>query len=131
MKLKRKDLIYPKLCYNIIGILFEVYNELGSGYQEKYYQRAIAVAFRENNISFEKEVFISLRYRGSKIGRYFLDFLVEDKIVLEIKKGNYFSKGNINQIYAYLQATDVRLGILANFTSTGIKFKRIVNIDNS
>ena len=86
MELKRKDLIYPDLCYRIIGILFDVYNELGIGYQEKYYQRAIASAFNNNKIK---------------------------------------------QVFAYLRATNLKLGILANFTNSGIKFKRILNIKDS
>jgi len=57
-----------------------------------------------------------------------IDFLVEDKILVEIKKGNYFSKKNIEQVYAYLKATGLKLAILANFTSTGVKFRRILNL---
>lgn len=59
-----------------------------------------------------------------------MDFVIEGKIVLEIKVGEHFSKNNINQIYGYLKATDLKLGILANFTRTGVKYKRIININN-
>ncbi len=128
MTLKKSDLIYPELCYKIVGILYDVYNELGFGYQEKYYQRAIAIAFNKNKIQFEEQVNVLLDYQNSNIGRYFLDFLIKDKMVLEIKRGDYFSKKNIEQIYPYLIATNLKLGILANFTSSGVKFKRIVNI---
>lgn len=128
MELKRKDLIYPKTCYKIIGILFDVYNELGSGYQEKYYQRAIASAFRKNKIIFKEQVYTPLKYAGSKIGNYYLDFLIADKIILEIKRGNYFARTNIQQVFAYLKANNLKLGILVNFTTSGIKFKRIVNL---
>lgn len=64
-----------------------------------------------------------------KLGKYFIDFLVENKIVLEIKKGNRFSRRDIEQVYAYLKLTNLKLGIIANFTNNGIKFKRIINLD--
>jgi len=57
-----------------------------------------------------------------------MDFIIEDKIVLEIKKGERFLKQNIDQLYRYLKAGDLQLGILANFTSRGLQFKRIVNL---
>jgi GxxExxY protein len=62
------------------------------------------------------------------IGRYFLDFLVDNKIVVEIKKGDYFSKKNIEQVKAYLKVTNLKLAVLVNFTSSGVKFLRILNI---
>ena len=58
----------------------------------------------------------------------FFDFLYENKIVIELKQGEVFSKNNINQIYAYLKAKKLKLGLLINFTKKGIKFKRIVNL---
>ena len=62
------------------------------------------------------------------LGEYIFDFLYEDKIVIELKQGEIFSKNNINQIYAYLKAKKLKLGLLINFTKKGIKFKRIVNL---
>jgi len=131
MYLRRKDLIYPELSYQIIGIVFNIYNELGPGHKEKYYQEAIAIAFKNNNLKFEREVYIPVEYRTSRVGYYFLDFLIADKIVLEIKRGDYFPAGNIKQVDTYLKATGLKLGILVNFTNSGIKFKRIVNTDDS
>ena len=107
------DLIYPNLSYKIVGVLFEVYNDMGHGYQEKYYQRAIAEAFKKNNINFRQQVYIPVRFKNSNIGSYFLDFLVENKIILEIKRGNNFSRKNIEQVYAYLKAFNLKFkGIL-------------------
>ena len=131
MYLKRKDLIYPDLSYEIVGILFNVHNELGPGHREKYYQEAIALAFESNKIKFQREVYIPVEYLTLKIGKYFLDFLIADKIILEVKKGDYFPAGNIKQIDTYLKVTGLKLGILANFTSSGVKYKRIVNTNDS
>jgi GxxExxY protein len=129
-KLRRKDLVYPELSYQIIGILFEVYNEIGPGHQERYYQKAIAAGLKESGISFKEQVYTPLTFKNQKIGHYFLDFLIEDKVVLEIKKGTRFSKNNIEQIMAYLKTNNLKLGIIANFGSQQLKFKRIINFDS-
>jgi len=127
-KLRRKDLIYPKLSYEIVGILFEVYRQLGSGYREKYYQQAIASELKKQSYHFGEQVFIILNYKNNKIGKLFLDFLIENKIVLEIKKDDNFSRKNIEQVYSYLKAHNLKLGIIANFTKEGVKYKRILNL---
>jgi len=127
-ELKRKDLVYPELSYQIVGMLFEVFRELGSGYQEKYYQKAIAKELKYCGIKYGEQVPVPLVYKGDKIGIYYLDFLIEDKIVLEIKKEKHFSRKNIEQVFGYLKSRGMKLGILANFTKDGLRFKRIVNI---
>lgn len=120
--------VYKELSYVIVGILFEVFNEIGYGYQEKHYQKAIEKSFFSNKIKFKSQVPYKIKFKGEEVGRYYLDFLIEGKIILEIKKGNYFAKRNINQVNGYLKATGLKLAILANFTSDGVKFKRLLNI---
>jgi len=119
-------LIHPELSYQIVGILFDVSNELGHGYQEKHYQKAIAAALQKAGIAYTEQAPVQINYKGEKVGIYFLDFLIENKIVLEIKRGEYFSKTNLKQVSGYLKATGLQLGIVANFTANGLKFKRIV-----
>lgn len=126
--LKRKDLIYPELSYEIIGILFEVFNDIGSGFQEKYYQRAVAMRLRQIGLKFSQQIRINLKFKNQIIGHYILDFLIDHKIVLELKQGNRFSKRDIEQVYGYLKAKGLKLGIIVNFTSTGVKYKRILNL---
>lgn len=128
--MNEEKVIYKELSYKIMGIFFEVYNELGYGYQEKYYERAIEKYFKDGKIKFKRQALFNIAVKGEIIGRYFLDFLVEDKIVLEIKKGNHFSKRNMEQVKGYLKATDMKLAILANFTSRGVKFFRVLNPNN-
>lgn len=125
---RNKNLVYPELSYQIIGSLFEVYNTLGAGYQEKYYQKAIANEFTARDMHFVEQVPYKLFYKNKDIGSAFLDFLVEDNIILEIKRGNYFSKKHIDQVLGYLKITGKKLAILANFSSHGVTFKRIVNM---
>lgn len=127
---KEVKIIYKDLSYNIVGVMFEVFNELGYGYQEKHYERAAEKTFIDKKINYKRQLPYSIIFRGEKIGIYYLDFLVEDKIVVELKKGNYFSRKNINQVKEYLKVTDLKLALIINFTSYGVKILRILNPNN-
>ena len=126
----RKDLIYPELSYQIVGVLFEVYNQLGPGYPEKYYQKAIAEELKNYNLSFQEQVYSPVIFSEKIIGTNYLDFLIENKIILEIKKGSRFSKEHIDQILTYLKTKGLKLGIIANFGPKELKFKRIINLNS-
>ena len=121
-------IVYPELSYQIIGMLFEVWNGIGYSNKEKYIQSAIAKIFRENKIDFQEQIKIDLKFKDEKIGHYFFDFLIGNKIILEIKRREYFSKHDIDQVYSYLKTSGLKLGIIVCFSSRGIKFKRILNI---
>lgn len=126
---KKPDLLYPELSFRIIGILFDVDNQLGCGHKEKYYENAVAAALDKSGISYKRQVYAPLEYNGDVIGKYFFDFFIEEKIILELKQGNFFSQQNIKQVYSYLKVHDIKLGIIAQFTSEGLKYKRIVNVN--
>ncbi len=104
-------LLYPELSYEIVGVMFTVYNALGFGYQEKYYKRAIEKEFELARLSYKREGKVLLKYKGHLIGRYFVDFIVEGKIVVEVKVAEDFYKKDVNQLLAYLKATGLKLGI--------------------
>lgn len=127
----RKDILYPELSYKIVGILFDVSNELGYQYQERYYQRAIREDLKRSGISFREQVVQPLVYKSKSIGRYYFDFVIDDKVVLEIKRGDAFSPRDIRQIVAYLESSGLKLGLLARFSSKGLKYKRIIKVGNS
>ena len=127
--MKRNDLIYPELCYEIVGVLYDVFNVVGSGHRESIYQKSLEMAFKEKNIKYEAQVYAPVMYKEKVVGKNYLDFLVDDKIVLEIKKDTIFRKAFIDQVYTYLKANKLKLGIIANFTREGVRFKRIVNLD--
>lgn len=122
-------LIHKDLSYKIVGILFDVHKSLGNRYQEKYYQRAIEEGLMQNKLRFEKELSVDLRYKGKKIGKYFLDFLIEKKIVLEIKAVPELKAMDFRQVLGYLKANKLELGILANFRPGSLEYKRILNSD--
>ncbi|NTU66425.1 MAG: GxxExxY protein [Candidatus Moranbacteria bacterium] len=123
-----KDIIYADESYEIIGMMYEVHDKIGSGHKEVFYQKAVAEIFRKNGKNFKEQLRLKVKMGGKEVGEYVLDFLYEDIIVIELKQGEVFSKSNINQIYVYLKATGLKLGLLINFTRNGVKFKRIVNI---
>lgn len=127
MRIKKAELVYPELSYKVVGILFKVHSKLGGKYQEKYYQRAVKVALKEAGLSFEKEIAVDLNFNGVKIGKYFLDFLIESKIVLELKATPRLTREDFRQIAAYLKAKNLKLGILANFRGDKLYYKRVLN----
>lgn len=123
-------LLYKDLSYKIIGTLFDVSNELGYGYQERYFEEAVAKGLKSKNLKFQRQVTYDINFKDEKIGTFRLDFLIENLIVLEIKTGKRFSKHNFDQVKAYLKATGKKLAIMAIFTSNGIRFYRVLNLDN-
>jgi GxxExxY protein len=126
----KSELIYADECYQIIGICFEVYNEVGYGHKEKFYQEAIAHCFAEKKIEFKRELKVKVRFKEKDLGIYYFDFLVFNKIIVEVKKRNYFSIKDINQLNAYLKAVKLKLGLLIHFTNDGVKYRRILNLNN-
>jgi GxxExxY protein len=126
----KSDLLYPELSYKIMGVLFEVYNELGHGLSEQTYQKAVSVGFKNLSMKFQEQVYAPISFQGQKIASHYFDFLVEELIVLEIKKGDRFAKAHITQVYEYLRNKKLKLGILAYFAPKKVHYKRIVNLDS-
>jgi len=112
-----------------MGLIFQVFNEVGYGHKEKFYQNGVANIFTENGIPFKEQLKAKVRCRGKEIGYYVFDFLVFGKIVVELKQKNYFSKNDIDQLYSYLRAANLKLGLLVYFTRSGVRYKRIVNLN--
>ncbi len=129
--LQRDDLLYPELSYRIIGAAYEVFNELGPGMQERTYQRAFANELRKRGIHFAEQVYVPVKYKDEVAGTYYLDFVFEDKIVGELKCGDYFRPQNIRQVVNYLKMTGYVLALLINFTREGVRQKRILNMDKN
>lgn len=119
-------LIYPELSYEVVGALYAVYNALGSGFQEKYYQKALAKELEERKINFKEQLPVRLYYKGEKLGIYYFDFLIENKIILEIKNSSKFYPRDIKQVLGYLNVENFNLGILACFGKNGLIYKRIL-----
>jgi len=124
----RKDLLYPDLSYKLLGCCFEVFKNSGSGHREKYYENALKKEFDNKKIAFKSQVYYPSKYKNETVTRNYLDFLIEDKIALELKVGEYFQKSNLDQVLEYLRFANLKLGIIATFTRKGVKSYRVVNI---
>jgi len=119
-------IIYPELSYKIMGTLFSVFKELGSGLQEKYYQTAIKYYLEKEKIPYLEQVRSEIVVENKIIGRYFIDFVIDHKIALKIKSKANFNRADIYQVLGYLRKANLDLGILARFGPDGVKFKRIL-----
>lgn len=128
---RRDDLVYPELSYKLVGYAYEVFDELGPGHSEKTYQKAYAILLSKNNHKFVEQVFYPVRFRNTIVSKGFLDFKVDEKIIIELKKDERFSKTHIEQVLDYIKRSNLKHAILINFTKQGVKFKRIVNINQT
>ena len=126
--LKRDDLLFPELSFQIVGCAFEVHNELGFGFKESIYQKALALALKGKKISYVEQVYYQVKFKEEVLARRYFDFVIEDKIVVEIKKDDKFSKANINQAIDYLKTSNLKLAILINFGKEGVLYKRLINL---
>jgi GxxExxY protein len=126
--LERNDLLHPELSYKIIGCAFNVFKQLGSGHLEKIYQKALAIAFTKSNISFVEQLKKHVFFEGENLGYGKSDFLVENKIIVELKRGSYFNPDDFDQVKKYLASNKLQLGILIRFTPDKVLYKRVVHI---
>jgi GxxExxY protein len=124
---RKSPLIYPELSYTINGVLFDVHNTLGGQLPEKYIQKAVATGLRNKGISFKEQYYVPLTFQGNHIGKYYLDFLIEEKIVLELKRGRYVPRNIFNQANKYLDTLDLPLAIIGCFAQDCVVIKRIIN----
>ncbi len=83
-QLKRNDLVYPELSYEIVGCAYEVFDALGPGHAEKTYQKAFAVALKKKEIQFKEQVYYSVKFKDEIVGKGFLDFEVDSKVIVEL-----------------------------------------------
>jgi GxxExxY protein len=116
--------LYKDLTYKVIGALYEVHNELGAVHKESIYHKAVAIELKNRNIKFEEEKSLPVRYKGQKIGVYRPDFVIEDKVILEIKAVPMITKAMFDQIFYYIKGTNYKLVLLANFGTTKLNVKR-------
>ncbi len=126
---KDSELLYGDLTYKIRGAIFSVKKQLGLGHKESIYQKALEEEFKKLKLSFEKEKSISITYSGKKIGIYRPDFIVEDKIILEIKALPFIGRFEKNQIWHYLKGSNYELALLVNFGRDDIDIKRFIYND--
>jgi GxxExxY protein len=120
-------MIYQELTHKIIGCAMKVHSTLGNGFQEVIYQRAMAIEMRMQGLEFAREMEMAIYYEGEEIGTRRVDFVVEGKIMVELKAIIELNDSNLNQCRNYLEAYNLPVGLLINFGSNSLQYKRIYN----
>jgi GxxExxY protein len=121
------QIIHKDESFQILGILFDVHNNLGGGFSEIVYKDALEYEFKILNIPFEREKEYAVQYKGIILNhKFYADFVLYDKIILELKSCKKIDSKHIAQCINYLKVSSNNLAILANFNSKSLEYKRIV-----
>ena len=121
-----KEGLYKDLTYKIIGCLYEVHKELGAVHKEIIYHKAVAIELDNKKIPFSEEKLIDVKYKGKRIGVYKPDFIIDDKVILEIKVAPAITNAMRDQVYYYVKGTRYKLVLLANFGTSKVGVKRLI-----
>jgi GxxExxY protein len=127
MRMINEEYKYSAITEKIIGCAMNVHNKLGNGFQEVIYQRALAIELGNAGVDFVREVEMPIYYDGQEIGTRRADFLIEDKILVELKALTQLEDVHIAQGLNYLEAYKLEIGLLLNFGSKKLEFKRLTN----
>lgn len=122
-----KEIIYREESYYLLGLCYSIQNELGSNLKEHPYGDALEILFQRDQKPYIREFEIKIPFAGSVIGGNRVDFLFEDKILVDLKAKSYITKEDYKQMIRYLEATDYKLGIIVNFHGDKVTYKRVIN----
>ena len=119
------QLAHEEVTEKIIGVFYDVYNELGHGFLEAVYREAMLVALRQAGLEVEKEVLLPVYFRGVTVGEYRADLVVDKKVIVELKTARAIDATHEAQTLHYLKSTDMEIALLFNF---GVKaqFRRLI-----
>ena len=106
---------HSELTEKIIGVFYDVYNELGHGFLESTYAEAMVGALTQAGLAAVREVPVPVWFRGKKVGQYFADLMVDDSVLLELKAARTLESAHEAQLLHYLKATEIEVGLLLNF----------------
>lgn len=122
------EIVFKEESYIIIGICIRVYEELGGGFLENVYEKALEKEFNSSGVPYDKQVKLNIKYKGENLDKYYVaDFVVYDKIILEVKAVYGIINQHLSQTLNYLKATDMRLGIVVNFGHAKFQYRRVLN----
>lgn len=122
------DIIYRDESFKIVGAAFAVHDYLGSGFDEKVYQEAFELELQARNIPYEREKQMTVEYKGIVLGHnFFADFVCYNKIVVELKALAELPPVSEKQVINYLKASGHKLGLLINFGTTSLIYKRLLH----
>jgi GxxExxY protein len=120
-----EQFLHADLTHAIIGTFYEVYNELGHGFLESVYENALAIALRSKGFEVHQQIAIPVWFRGTKVGDFDADMLVNKLILLELKTARAIEQAHLAQLMNYLKATEIEVGLVLNFGPKP-EFKRAV-----
>ena len=120
----RSDLQYGEITEKIIGCAFEVIKELGTGFLESVYEKALTMALREKGLQVQCQHPLNVHFRQQVVGEFYADLVVEGKVIIELKAVKAIAPEHQAQIINYLKATGIEVGLLINFGSPKIEYKR-------
>ncbi|MBI2327564.1 GxxExxY protein [Candidatus Curtissbacteria bacterium] len=126
MKAQNYNYKHSNLTGKIIELAIKVHKNLGSAYEEKLYQRALYLELQRSGLRFEREKEISINYGNVRIGKKKLDFVVDGKIVVELKKIDAIDKVHVAQVVSYLKTLGLSVGLILNFGNSKLEIKRVV-----
>ena len=112
------EYLHKDITDKIIKAFYNVYNCLGYGFLEKVYQNAMIIELNAMNIKCEKQVPINVYYKGKRVGEYYADIMVENKVIVELKAAEGIIIEHEAQLLNYLKATEIEIGLLLNFGKT-------------
>lgn len=118
---------YSDLTEKIIGCAMRVHQKMRNGYQEKIYQVCLRIEFRKSGLLFSEETELPVYYDDIEVGRRRVDFLVEKKVVVEIKAVSTLTDVHLAQALNYLEVLNLEIGLLINFGAKSLEFKRLIN----
>jgi GxxExxY protein len=121
---------HQEITHKIIGCAMKVHRTLGNGFQEIIYSRALAIEMNKQGLGFQREMSMKIYYEGHDIGTRRVDFFVEDCIMLEIKAIIQLEDVHLAQAMNYCQAYNLPIGLLINFGSKSLDFKRVYNLNH-
>ena len=121
------ELAYKELTHQIIGCAMEVHKELGAGFQEYVYQKALSIELKRAGLKFHEEFEIKIYYKGEYIALRWVDFRIDEKISVEIKARSEIDNTCLVQAINYIEASKIGVGLLISFDSQSLPFKRIHN----
>ena len=125
--MSQRGYAYSDVTGAVIGCAFEVHSILGTGFQEVVYQRALAVEMESRGLSFAREWEMPIFYKERQVGTRRVDFLVDEKVVVELKAISELEKVHLAQAINYLEAFRLEVGLLLNFGVAKLEFRRVVN----
>lgn len=119
-----KRFLYKELTYNIIGAAMEVHTILGAGFLESVYEMALAIEFEQREIPYQRQADLTIHYKDVAVGTFRADYLVDEKVVVELKASKDLTDVDQAQLLNYLKGTGYQVGLLLNFGSPSLQHKR-------